>query len=311
MHRVNSVWILLCASFFGQFLYAQTALSSGTERVYIGLLDDAREEMVNWKPGVASERLIRPAFVKSQSGWRQVESASIPARMNWTVAFHGKNIGRLKSEAIPSTSRPNQGHTEYLTAVQAIVTPSIAVPSVGVPSEKYSPMGMGPTKGRRPLVVVSKPYTSDPDGWKRLSRPPDAVEALVRAAFRRAFPHTFRCRDEKIVQHNWKFPNSSLKLPTIYASNKGTFLVETSLDAGNCGYVDDPDDQGSSPWFFVMADGQSRRIGAFMSLLDAGDYDSDGRSELIFILNQPEDTDGFVLFDADLNKQASLLWTYH
>jgi hypothetical protein len=48
-----------------------------------------------------------------------------------------------------------------------------------------------------------------------------------------------------------------------------------------------------------------------MSLLDAGDYDDDGRSELIFFLSQPEQTDGFILFDADLRKQASLLWTYH
>ena len=48
-----------------------------------------------------------------------------------------------------------------------------------------------------------------------------------------------------------------------------------------------------------------------MSLLDSGDYDNNGRSELIFLLNEPEDTDGFILFDADLRKQADLFWTYH
>jgi len=113
------------------------------------------------------------------------------------------------------------------------------------------------------------------------------------------------------MQRNWKFPDSSLKLLTVYASNKGAFLVQTNLNAGDCGYVDNPDDQGSSPWFFLSTDGQARRIGSFMSLLDAGDYDNDGRSELIFIVNQPEDTDGFVLFDADLHKQANLIWSYH
>ena len=152
MHRVNSVWILLCTSFFGQFLYAQTTLLSGAERVYIGLLDDAREEMVDWKPGVASERLIRPAFEKTRSGWRQVESASIPARMNWTVAFHGKNIGRVTSQAIPSASRPKQGHTEYLTAVQAIVTPSIAVPSVVYRPKSIVPWGLGQLRADAPWL---------------------------------------------------------------------------------------------------------------------------------------------------------------
>src|ERR1019366_3136302 len=107
-----------------------------------------------------------------------------------------------------------------------------------------------------------------------------------------------------------RFPDSSLRFPTTYASNKGSFLVESSLNAGDC-YANDPNDPGSSPWFFVTADRRARRIGSFMSLLDAGDYGNDGRSEVIFILEQPEDTEGFVLFDADMHEAASLLWTYH
>jgi hypothetical protein len=75
--------------------------------------------------------------------------------------------------------------------------------------------------------------------------------------------------------------------------------------------VDDPGDPLSEPWFFVSPNGTVRRIGSFMSLLDAGDYDNDGKSELVFFLSQGEDTDGFVLFDASLQKQASLTWHYH
>jgi hypothetical protein len=292
-------------------VFAQTAKPASTERVLIGILDDAREEMVNWKPGVAGDRIIRPAFEKTKKGWHKVEPSSIPAQINWTVAFDGRSLGLIASKAIPNGSKPKEGSSRYLTAVQAIVTPATSTPSVGAPSEKYSPLATGPTKGRRPLVVVSKPYTSDPDGWKRLSQPPEAIASLLREAFRKDFPHANRCKEEKIVQHNWKFPDSALNFPTTYASNKDTFLVESNLSAGDCGYVDDPNDADSSPWFFVTADGHARRIGSFMSLLDAGDYGNEGGSEVIFILEQPEDTEGFVLFDADMRKAASLLWVYH
>jgi hypothetical protein len=46
-------------------------------------------------------------------------------------------------------------------------------------------------------------------------------------------------------------------------------------------------------------------------LLDAGDYNNKGRSEVIFMLEQPEDFEGFVLFNPDMHKAASLVWTYH
>lgn len=84
-----------------------------------------------------------------------------------------------------------------------------------------------------------------------------------------------------------------------------------SLNAGDCGWVDQEDDPLSEPWFFVSENGTVRRIGSFMSLLDAGDYDNDGKSEVVFSLSQGENTDGFVLFDASFEKKTSLLWHYH
>lgn len=84
-----------------------------------------------------------------------------------------------------------------------------------------------------------------------------------------------------------------------------------SLNAGDCGWVDQEDDPLSAPWFFVSENGTVKRIGSFMSLLDAGDYDNDGTSEVVFLLSQGENTDGFVLFDGSFEKKTSLLWHYH
>ena len=302
---------LLSTLILGQLLSAQSTPATGTEKIYVGILDDAREEMANWEPGIANERLIRPAFEKVGSAWHCVDYSSIPQRMTWTVAFDGRILGQVKSQAVPQGVTPEKSKG-FLTLVQTLVTPSDEIPAIGAPSKAYAGlMAMGPGKTRRPLVVISRPYARDPDAWKRSSQVPGRIATLVRAAFRRDFPHVDRCKEEEVVQHNWRFPDSSLRLPVAYVSNNGSFLVETDLDAGDCGWVDDPDDPLSGPWFFVSAEGSVRRLGSFMSLLDAGDYDDCGRSELIFFLSQPEDTDGFVLYHANLSKQASLIWTYH
>jgi len=295
------VRVLLCILLLEVAVCAQTLPVKASDKLFLGFLDDAREEMVNWKPGVARQRVVRPAFEKTTSGWKQVEPSSVPPRLKWTIAFDGRNLGQVESQADPVGG---------LTAFQTILTSAAAVPSVGSPSEQFAGLMANPTKVRRPLVAVSKPYFQDPDGWKRTKLSAE-IGVLVRKAFRREFPQVDRCKDEEIVQRNWKFPDSSLALPVAYASNKHSYLVAADLDAGDCGYVDSPDDPLSGPWFFVSPDGVVRRIGSFMSLLDAGDYDNDGKSELVFFLSQGENTDGFVLFDASFTKPVTFSWHYH
>lgn len=302
MNKSLSVRILICTLLLEGTLGAQTLPLKPRDTVYLGFLDDAREEMVNWKPGVASKRVIRPAFERTASGWKEFDLLSMPLRLKWTIAFDGRNLGQVESQG-------NEGGG--LTVFQTILTPAVAVPSIGSPSGQFAGLlQAGETKLRRPLVAVSKPYFRDPDGWKR-ARLPDEAGVLVRKAFRREYPHVFRCKDEEIAERNWSFPDSALTFPVVYGSNKGSFLVEASLKAGECGYVDDPDDPTSEPWFFVSHDRAVRRIGSFMTLLDAGDYDDDGQSEVVFFLSQGENTDGFVLYDATFAKPITLTWHYH
>lgn len=79
----------------------------------------------------------------------------------------------------------------------------------------------------------------------------------------------------------------------------------------NCGYISEPEEPESEPWFFVSSDGNVRRIGSFLTLLDAADYDSDGSSEVVFVLSQGDNTDGFVLFDGNFEKRVTVTWHYH
>jgi len=59
--------------FLGIALSAQTSSDNTNGRVYIGVLDDAREEMIDWKAGVAQQRIIRPAFEKAAMAYQQFD----------------------------------------------------------------------------------------------------------------------------------------------------------------------------------------------------------------------------------------------
>jgi hypothetical protein len=183
---------------------------------------------------------------------------------------------------------------------------------MGEPSQKFAGvLAVGPGKVRRPLVVVSSPNFTDPDAWKR-AKASAQLTGLVRAAFRREFPHVDNCApNEGPVIHDYKFPDSDLDLTAEYGSNKRSFLVQVQLKHSGCGYINDPNDPFVSQWFFVAPDSSVRRLGGFMELLDAGDYDADGKSEVIFFLHQPEDTDGYVLFYDNFQKRVASTWEYH
>src|SRR5271167_3461941 len=98
MNPSPSLRVLLCILLLAVAVCAQTSQVKRSDKLYLGFLDDAREEMVNWKAGVASHRVIRPAFEKTLAGWRRVDPSSLPPRMNWTIAFDGRNLGQVESQ---------------------------------------------------------------------------------------------------------------------------------------------------------------------------------------------------------------------
>ena len=199
MHRVSCARILLLALFSSIGSYAQIPPTTGTDKVYIGFLDDAREEMVNWKPGVAKGRIIRLAFEKTASGWKVADSLHPPARMEWTIAFDGRSLGRVESQ-----QDPKQG----LTPVQTILTRVAEIPTIGAPSQEFAGLmadGPGRVHCSR-LCSVSKPYFRDPDAWKRSTKLPIEIAALVRKSFRHDYPRVSRCKDGRSGREGLEIP---------------------------------------------------------------------------------------------------------
>jgi hypothetical protein len=233
LNRIIAAIFVVAAAFVPKFQSRSVTASGSGDSLYLGILDDAREDLEGEKTGLIERRVVMPAFEKREAGWQAV-THFWQQGVKWTVAFDGKNLGQVESKA--SSVEADQISSDSSRAKQVIVTASADVPTVGRPSREFTGVSslFGLAAVRRPLVVISKPYYHDPDGWKR-TQLQQGIARLVRDAFRRKYPHVDRCKDEEIAEHDWKFPDSALSLPIAYASNKNSFLVAVNLDAGNCG----------------------------------------------------------------------------
>jgi len=285
--------------------------TSAENDVYVGILDDAREDLRTEKTDAIERRLVMPAFEKHNGEWQPIKHFPLRS-LKWTIAFDGRNLGEVESQT--SSGEADQINSDSSRAKQALVTAADKVPTVGKRSKEFTGVSslFGLSSVRRPLVLVSKPYYCDPDGWKR-TQLGEEISKLVREAFRRQYPHVDRCKDEQIAEHDWKFPDSALTLPYAYASNKNSFIVAVSLDAGNCGWgghPEDPTDAFVYQWFLVADDRSVRRIGGFQVLVDAGDYDNDGHSELIFFSTRSENSDAYDLLYDGFQKKVELVIGY-
>jgi len=279
--------------------------------VYVGLIEDDRRQLDHPGPKdvvPVTNRTITPAFEKNTSGWKAV--GNLNQRIIWTVAFDGKNLAKVASEPIsraPSekVSGPNNTH--------ATLTPAADIPVIGKPDGRFS--GNFGRVVRRPLVVVSQPNFTDPDEWKP-RRVPDQVMTGVRSRFRNTFHHVRQCDSSgEALKTDWNYPDSEVAVIKSYGSNKGAFIIETKLRDNHCLYdVNGNDYQslGGNQIFYAAPNRDVIYLGLQWQLVDAGDYDGDGRSEVIFYVAEGKDIDveseGYVLFYDDFQHNVRLTW---
>ena len=286
------------------------------EAVYVGFIQDDRRELA--KKGAndsspAKNREVIAAFSREVAGWKTLDGLN--QNVKWTVAFDGKNLGEVETKPSPApevTVNPNpiEASSTYAHAIHAIVTPANKVPTIGKPAYKFSGAFGGTV--RRPLVVVSKPNFVDPDQWKPATVPSELVQP-VRIAFSQAYQHVRQCDAQgEPLKQDWDVPESELAVVKTYASNKGSFLVETQLKQHRCVF----DVNGKNltslegiQWFFVGNDRAVRNLGSDWQLVDAGDYDADGKSEVVFFFGDSETgKEAYILFYDDFRGKVT--WAY-
>lgn len=161
----------------------------------------------------------------------------------------------------------------------------------------------------RPLVAISQPNYKDPHRWKPNHPSPNLI-AEARALFRKRFPTAYNSRNEYSKEKPWRYSNSDIKLIKAYASNQGWALVELGLTGYRCDYVIDADSPFIGQWYLLNPTSGIRRLGSYMWLVDAGDYDNSGTSSLLFAI-AGRNTGGYRLYYQNFSKSVQFTFHYH
>src|SRR5678815_5451992 len=157
------------------------------------------------------------------------------------------------------------------------------------------------------------------DRWKRFRPTPDELSAL-RKRFRALYPKVINCdKDENPLPAGaWRYTDSQIQIADAYRSRHGDAVLSIWLTGGQCGQNDGP--FVSKP-FLVRGQAPLQVLRApssrgededppSLTLVDAGDYDGDGKSELLFFVSGYNE-DGYALFYDGLRKSVSHTWHYH
>jgi len=254
----------------------------------------------------------RVLFEKQGGTWRAFPSEAAdsgelaklhlryPEKLDWTVCHAGAAIGKLATrrhllEAYMQAGRHDQAGTA-------------PVPRRGEPSEELS--GWMGGKVYRPLALVTQPRCAEPDGWA-----PASVTAATRARVLAALAAEIK-RENVALVDTGDGPTDKLdpvlrrelraakrEVAAVHRSRGGAQLVTLRLRQKEL---------GETRLLFAVAAGATaaRFLGSWLTFVDAGDYDGDGRAELL-LRSQRYNEDGYLLLDASLKPLASFSWHYH
>lgn len=273
--------------------------------LYLGAVEDIPALSYS---GTPARRMVRAAFFKEGNDWKAFPVCDddgclssvwkqYPAEVNWTVGFDGKSLGSL-------TARTPKGYEFYSDVGLQEITKGTA-PNVGKRSQEYS--GFLDELVYRPLIVSSHADVADPEQWKPAPLAPNLF-AAIRKEFRAKYTKVYNCKGDGTEEINWTYKDTDISLLKAYGSNRGWFVARVELQGDHC--EGPPDDPFTDQWYAISPDGKVQHLDFGMWLVDAGDYDADGHSELIFSFSR-ENQGGYEMFYADFSKSATFLYTYH
>jgi hypothetical protein len=260
--------------------------------IILGVLEDNPGHYV----GQPSSRAVRVIFQKHGSEWQpfpascpdqqclKTIASKYPPSITWNIAFSGRSLGQVTA----ATPKDFEFYAD-----------------IGL--QKITSKGPVPAAAKK-MIADSQPYFRDPDSWKP-SHPPVAQQASLRLAFRKKFPQVSNCSSEdSVAAKPWPYRDADLRINKAYSSNKGWSAVQLLLTGYRC--EGPQDDAFIDQWFAVTPRGEILFLGEGLTLVDAGDYDDDGKSEIIFAIERANEG-GYELFHDDFKGHAVFQFSYH
>jgi hypothetical protein len=299
--------LYVVAGLAGFALAAVIAASEQAGVTVIGILEDNPGHYA----GDPHYRDVRVVFRRETTGWVAFPSncpdesclrriaAEFPAQGRWTISLEGQDVGHVVSKT-PSSFK------FYSTVGQQEIIDSAPPPTIGKPSTEFG--GFVHEAVYRPLVAVSEPNYRDPEKWQPAKISSETLAAL-RNAFRNRFPKIENCTNRNINHAKpWAYADANVTVNKAYASNRRWLIAELQVSGYQCDGP--PDEAFFSQWFVVSPEQQARFLDSGVWLVDAGDYDNDGSSELVFSIDG-DNRGGYKLFYDDFKRKAVFEFSYH
>jgi hypothetical protein len=283
------------------FLFLATALHAQAP-LMLGVLEDTRGSSTD----DPSYRSIRAVFYKEASGWKPFDAhclsenclhklaTDFPRETTWTIAYSGRKLGQLKTRipaAIDIDARVGQ---------QQILTQGI-IPAIGERTDEFA--GFNDEPVHRPLVAISVPNFKDPDLWKPVALDASTL-ALIKVAFREKYPKLTNCEVEELRDYE----DDAIQVTKAYASKTGWRLATASIEG--CDIDDLRGDGLKLEWFTLDPAGAAHYLGGKMRLVDAGDYDNSGHSQLLFMIDD-DNRGGYTLYFDNFQKHVAFEFAFH
>jgi hypothetical protein len=249
---------------------------------------------------------VHPLFGLAAGGWVALNTAEASRPFDlrdvtWTVAFDGRNLGSVRSiDPGFSTKYAWTYSRDRRLTVQPVPRPPVVANAKGAFDGWCAPK-------TRPVVLVTPTNFEDPDRWKPFS-PTAAMRDRLFPEFKRAVGQVNHCPADAEKYLSFAYAAANIAVVKGYRDRTGRMLVALQLDGKRYGCDGPAGPEWSLQWF-LLSNG-IRSLGANLELVDAGDYDGDGKSEVLFWFSG-YNKDGFTLFYDDLAKRADFRWSYH